>query len=144
VLYGEAVKQQIPGSEDRQMDLTVPQGPWLNPSIAEGEYDARIVEIKQGRYGPQHDLYLQVVLWLCHTGQYLVSNFYFPRGKPDGRTIQRLSRLCQIVGRVPQDALDAPYQFKGAELKVRVRKFRNDDHEYCCRRRLESAVNRPV
>lgn len=112
-----------------------PQGPWYNPSIDEGDHDAKIVEIKKGLYGPNNDMYLQVVLWLLKEEQHFVSNLYFPKDKPDTKTVQRLSRLSQICGLVPQDALDSPKEFRDCELKIRVRKFkaggRKDSSEYC-------------
>jgi hypothetical protein len=114
---------------------TVPQGPWSNPDIQDGDHDAKIVEIKKGLYGPKNDMYLQIVLWLPKAEQHFVSNLYFPSGKPDNKTIERLSRLCQICGLVPQDALDSPKDCQGCELKIRVRKFkasgRADSFEYC-------------
>jgi len=103
---------------------TVPQGPWTNPDIEDGDHDARIVEIKKGLYGPSNDMYLQIVLWLPRTEQHFVTNLYFPAGKSDNKTVQRLSRLSQICGLVPQDAIDNPRDFRGCELKIRVRKFK--------------------
>ena len=113
----------------------IPQGPWSNPNIADGDHGAKIVEIKRGLYGPNNDMYLQVVLSLPKAEQHFVTNLYFPKDKPDNKTVQRLSRLCQICGLVPQDALDSPQYFRGCELKIRVRKFkaggRANSFEYC-------------
>ena len=113
----------------------IPQGPWSNPDIEDGDHDAQIVELKEGHYGPQQDTYLQVVLWLPQEGKHFVTNLYFPEKKPDSKTVQRLSRLSQICGLVPQDALDSPQDFRGCELKIRVKRFkakgRADSFEYC-------------
>lgn len=109
---------------------TVPQGPYYNPDLEEGIYDAKIVDLVQGEYGKDKDMYLQVILRVKEPECYVVSNLYFPKGKPDSKTVQRLSRLSQICGLVPQDALDSPRDFKGAELKVQIKRFKNDGREY--------------
>ena len=108
----------------------IPQGPWYNAMISEGIYDAKIIDLIRGQYGQNKDMYLQIVLWLAQPECYLVTNLYFPRGKPDSKTVQRLSRLSQICGLLPQDAIDMPQSFHGAELKIQIKKFMNNDREY--------------
>lgn len=109
----------------------IPRGPWYNPDIPDGDHHATIQKLKKGTYGPNLDSYLQIVLWLPGVEEHFVTNLYFPDGQSHAKTVQRLSRLCQIVGLLPQDALDSPEQFVGAELTVRVKRFMNRDHEYC-------------
>lgn len=109
---------------------TIPRGPWHNPQISEGVHDAEIVEIRQGRYGTNRDMYLQIVLRLPKQQEYMVTNLYFPSGQPNSKTVQRLSRLCSIVGLAPQDALDSPKDFAGAQIKVATKEYANDNRKY--------------
>lgn len=112
------------------MKPEIPQGPWHNPSIEAGVYAATIKFLRSGCYGSNEDHYIQIVLWLPQVEQHLVTNLYFPRGKADAKTVQRLGRLCQVIGLAPQDALDNPQYFNGCELKVKVTAFKNGDREY--------------
>lgn len=112
------------------MKSEIPQGPWYNPALDEGIYDARIVCLTKGSYGSNKDPYIQVVMFLPEANCHFTNNLYFPKGQPDAKTVQRLSRLCQILGLQPQDALDSPQFFSGCELKVKIAVFKNGDREY--------------
>ena len=72
----------------------IPQGPWHNPILDEGIYDAEIRYINKGTYGKDGDTYLQFVFWLTEEEQYFVTNMYFPEGTPDNKSVLRLNRLC--------------------------------------------------
>ncbi len=113
----------------------IPQGPWYNPKLEEGAYDAVIKNVHESVYSIQRDKYIQVVLWLSDEEAHFVSNFYLPSNKPDNRSIHRLYRLCKCVGRVPQDALDDPALFEGEELQVTVKQMKgvrgNGGRLYC-------------
>ena len=113
----------------------IPQGPWYNPNLEEGAYDAVIKNVHEGVYGMPRDKYLQVVLWLPDEEAHFVSNFYLSSNKPDNRSVYRLYRLCKCVGRVPQDALDDPALFEGEELQVTVKTMKgvrgNSGRAYC-------------
>ncbi len=113
----------------------IPQGPWYNPELEEGAYDAVIKNVHEGVYGKNRDKYIQVVLWLPDEEAHFVTNLYFPENKADNRSVKRLYQLCKCVGQVPQDALDNPKWFKGEELQVTVKKMKgvrgNCGRAYC-------------
>jgi hypothetical protein len=108
----------------------IPQGPWYNPELEEGVYDAKIMYLTKGTYGAKYDPYTQIVLCLPKADQAFVTNLYFPEGKPDSKTVERLSRLCQCIGLLPQDVFDSPHAFHGAELRVQIKRCKRDGREY--------------
>lgn len=122
--------------------MAIPQGPWNNPTIPAGIYDAEIRYLADGKYHGKKDRYIQVVMWLPQVQDYFVSNLYFPHDQPDAKTVQRLARLCQCVGLLPQDAVDNPQYFRGQELKVQIGVFTaKNGHEY---RDVELFLHREV
>ncbi len=100
---------------------SIPQGPWYNADLPDGVYDAEIQYLTRSTYGKEEDMFLQFVLWLPEEEVYFTTNMYFPKGKSNNKSAFRLHRLCKWVGLVPQDALDNPDLFKGAELKIKVK-----------------------
>lgn len=113
------------------MTARIPQGPRDNPSLDEGIYDATIVNVKQGTYGADDSQYIQVIMRLPKPGFHFVTNFYLPQGKPDTRTLKRLTWFTQCFGLVPQDVLDSPQAFKGQQLKVQIKQCQNQGYSYC-------------
>ncbi len=85
---------------------STPQGPWYNPEVADGIYDASITCVKENTYGADESPYLQLVFWLAAERCFFVTNLYFPKDKPDNRSAHRLAGLCRCLGLVPQDVVD--------------------------------------
>ena len=54
--------------------MAIPQGPWNNPTIPAGIYDAEIRYLADGKYHGKKDRYIQVVMWLPQVQDYFVSN----------------------------------------------------------------------
>ena len=113
----------------------IPQGPWYNPKLEEGAYDAVIKSVHESVYGKNRDRYIQVVLWLPDEEAHFVTNLYLPENKPDNRSVKRLYQLCKCVGQMPQDALDNPQWFEGEDLQVTVKQMKgvrgNRGQAYC-------------
>lgn len=95
----------------------VPVGPWLNPVIDDGIYDATIEEITEGTYGHDKNPFLRLVLWLTEPAVYLVTNFYKPKSS---RSQYRLHYLCRCVDCELQDVFETPHRLARRELRVEV------------------------
>ncbi len=100
-----------------------PQGPWSNPVLPEGLYDAEITSVGEGTYGEDKEMYLQFMFWLPKPEVYFVTNLYFPKGR-DSKSVQRLGSLCRCLNLVPQDAIDSPRSFQGLEMRITVREMK--------------------
>ena len=112
-----------------------PQGPWYNPELAEGVYDATITEVTEGTYGKDRNTYNQFVFWLPNEQVHVVTNFYLPATKQNNKTGLRLMRLCQVVSRIVEDVWTSPHSFKGDELRITVKRMRgkhgSQDQSFC-------------
>ena len=101
---------------------TVPQGPWYNPALEEGSYNATITEITEGKYGKPKNAYLQCVFWLPDEKVHVVTNFYLSSAS-DTKTGLRINRLCQAVGRLPDELRDSPRSFVGDRLQITIKRM---------------------
>ena len=100
------------------MKNTIPQGPYNNPKVEDGIYEAIIDHITIAYYNKGK--YIQIVLRLPIEDLYVVTNVYFPDGKSSTRTEQRLWHFCSFVGLTKQDVLDHPDLFKEKKLRVQI------------------------
>lgn len=96
-----------------------PKGPWYNPSIDEGIYEAEITSLEELEYGEDHHQMVQVTLWLPEEERSLVTNFYFPQGAASQAT-KRFWYFCKCVGLEPADARYEPHLFEGRKLRIEV------------------------
>lgn len=59
-------------------------GPWSNPPLEEGIYDAVIDELRHTTYGKNDDPMVQIFLRVPSEEAYLITNVYFPEGRSHG------------------------------------------------------------
>lgn len=112
-----------------------PQGPWWNPHLPEGVYDARIDMVNEKFCCEGRKTYIQVAFWLPKEEVCVVTNFYFSEDRPEEKTLKRLAMLCRCVGMVPQEIRENPRAFRGLELQISIKRIQNDEvnegFEYC-------------
>ena len=110
------------------MKNKIPQGPWNNPPITDGIYDATIDHLRTRYYNDnKDDVYVQIVFRLTDLNdRYFVSNIYFPHGKSQ-RSEQRLYRLCELVGLEKQEVKEQPHLFQKKRLQLRIGRMERPD-----------------
>ena len=80
-----------------------------------------IIELVDERvYKKGEASYIQFAFWLPKLETHVVTNFYFAKGKPEGKSGKRLMMFCRCVGLVPQDSRDNRSSFEDEELQVLV------------------------
>ena len=102
------------------MSKKLTAGPWHNPVLPEGIYDAEIRSVTQGTYGTQHDPVIQIRFWLPKIGQCILTNLYFPSGAVL-RPAKRLWHFTNMVGLHSADIGEDPASFEGRTLRLDVR-----------------------
>jgi len=98
--------------------LTItPSGPWDNPVVANGVYDATVVELIEADYGEYADPMLKIIFRLSSCGRRFITHLYFPRGSSHASE-RRLWRFCSCVGLDRSDAIRQPDAFEGRSLRL--------------------------
>ena len=114
------------------MPHATPTGPWDNPIIHDGTYDATVVEIIESTYGdfPM----VKIVFHLTDVEVHFVTHIYFPHGNSI-HAEQRLWHFCRIVRLDTHDVLHQPELVAGRKLCLRTYTVApsesNQDHPYC-------------
>ncbi len=102
------------------MNSTLHAGPWHNPVLSKGVYDAQIRSVTQSTYGTQDYPIVQIRFWLPTAGQHLLTNLYFPASSLV-KSQQRLWHFTNMVGLQPNDIVEDPTSFEGKSLRLDVR-----------------------
>jgi hypothetical protein len=102
------------------MNNTLHAGPWHNPVLPEGIYDAEIRSVTQATYGSHHYPVVQIRLWLPQCGQCILTNLFFPSGA-SVKSQQRLWYFTNMVGLQPNDIVEDRKSFEGKLLRVELR-----------------------
>lgn len=96
----------------------IPNGPWQNPKINDGIYQAVIHEVLEQKSGIG-DPMLKIVLFLPEHDLYFVNQMYFPGGS-SLQSQRRLWHFCQAIG-VEQHALvENPDCAKDKKVRVEI------------------------
>lgn len=99
------------------MLTTTPSGPWDNPVLADGVYDATVVELIETDYGEYADPMLKIIFRLSLSGRHFITHLYFPRGSSQASN-RRLWRFCSCVGLDRSDVHSQPDAFQGRSLRL--------------------------
>lgn len=102
------------------MHKTLTAGPWHNPVLPEGTYDAEVRSVTQGTYGTHDDPVIQIRFWLLDVGQCILTNLYFPSGAML-RSAKRLWYFTSLVGLQPADIGEHPGSFADKILRLDLR-----------------------
>ena len=106
-----------------------PIGPWRNPSLEEGCYDAVIEEITELTDGKEGQKRIRLVFTLPSREVYFVTNLYFRPGESH-RAEQRLWFFCRCVGLTKDDFLHQQELFIGRKLMLAIRAIHPDEANY--------------
>lgn len=103
-------------------------GPWYNPLLDEGIYDAVIDELRHTSFGENDDPMVQILLRIPSKRTYLITNVYFPHGRSIGSQ-QRLWYLSTCVGLTLAELYEYPEDFAGRQLRVHLQPQSDGLHE---------------
>ena len=111
------------------MKNTIPNGPWQNPLIEDGLYDAKIAHVVQGVYGKEEHPYLKIVSIIPNEDVYFTTNLYFKAGGSI-QSDRRLWHFCECIGLKKDDVLNDPGCCSGRRLCLRVKRIQKKDANY--------------
>jgi len=95
------------------------KGPWDNPVIPAGSYDAVIRQIDSGAYGKDDGIYFRIELWVVQRGCWLVTNIYARKGALTSAE-RRIWHLCQACNEPHGEFHRRLKVFRGKHLRVTV------------------------
>ena len=101
------------------MLIFTPTGPWDNPALDEGTYDATVVQIIESSYGDEDFPMLKLIFHLTHLDEEYVTHLYFPNGSSI-QAERRLWHFCRCVGLDKSDVLNQPELFVGRKLRLEI------------------------
>jgi hypothetical protein len=99
------------------MKNSIPQGPYNNPKVDDGIYEAIIDRTSVGAYNKGK--YIQIIMRLPAEDLYFATNVYFPN-EHASRSKQRLWHLCSLLGLEVNDVLTQPGLLRDKRLRVQV------------------------
>jgi hypothetical protein len=111
------------------MKNTIPNGPWQNPLIDNGLYDAKIAHVVKGVYGKAEHPYLKIVCILPTEDVYFTTNLYFKAGGTI-KSDRRLWHFCECIGVKKADVLNDPGCCNGKRLCLRVKRIQKKNANY--------------
>jgi hypothetical protein len=111
------------------MKNSIPNGPWQNPLIDDGLYDAKIAHVVKGVYGKAEHPYLKIVCILPTEDVYFTTNLYFKAGGTI-KSDRRLWHFCECIGVKKADVLNDPGCCNGKRLCLRVKRIQKKNANY--------------
>jgi hypothetical protein len=111
------------------MKNSIPNGPWQNPLIDDGLYDAKIAHVVKGVYGKAEHPYLKIVCILPTEDVYFTTNLYFKAGGTI-KSDRRLWHFCECIGVKKADVLNDPGCCNGKWLCLRVKRIQKKNANY--------------
>ncbi len=110
------------------IDIT-PLGPWQNPHLDEGVYEATVDSLAECTYGAGNDPMLKIIFCLPDKQAFFVTHLYFPNGYSIPSQ-QRLWHFCQAVGMDQYMVNEHPEAFKDRKLQLYVHTVHPTDANY--------------
>jgi hypothetical protein len=111
------------------MKNSIPNGPWQNPLIDDGLYDAKIAHVVKGVYGKAEHPYLKIVCILPTEDVYFTTNLYFKAGGTI-KSDRRLWHFCECIGVKKADVLNDPGCCNDKRLCLRVKRIQKKNANY--------------
>jgi hypothetical protein len=111
------------------MKNSIPNGPWQNPLLEAGLYDAKIAHVSPGVYGKAEHPYLKIVCVLSKADWYFTTNLYFKAGGTV-KSDRRLWHFCECIGLKKADVLKEPACCDGKRLCLRVKRIQKKTANY--------------
>ena len=111
-----------------------PSGPWDNPVLDDGTYDATVVEIIESSYGDEDNPMLKLVFSLLPEDFLFVTHLYFPNGTSI-QAERRIWHFCRCVDLDKRDVLNQPELFADSKLRLEIHTVdpeqSGQEHPYC-------------